>query len=380
MLIDWFRVLRSDERGDRFAAWGIINDPGCCTPGSDGCPAKSLDETYGFDWCPGDEALLKFVGSEGYRDPACDFKDAPVDANDVHHGNEGPAPVGVRSRVRHLHRRARLPQVSQSALRPRSAGRTLNGGRRELGRLQRKLSDEPATSDSRGSQLADGSIEPPFLIGTSCGSCHIAFDPLNPPADPAHPKWENIKGVVGNQYTRISEILGSGMSPRHARVADVRARAPGHVRHLGDPDRPGQQPRHDQRDHQHGAPADVRERSRRSSGARSTSCAADDDGADCWCEPGRDGKCWRRSDARRPVHHILKGGEDSIGALEAIQRVYFNIGSCAEQCWVNHLTDLRQLDPQQRNFGQTPFDIGQCRRDCPNFRAIEDRLPDILAS
>ena len=49
-------------------------------------------------------------------------------------------------------------------------------------------------------------------------------------------------------------------------------------------------------------------------------------------------------DARR-VHHILKGGEDSIGALEAIQRVYFNIGSCAEQCWVNHLTDLRQVDP-----------------------------------
>ena len=79
------------------------------------------------------------------------------------------------------------------------------------------------------------------------------------------------------------------------------------------------------------------------------------------------------------MHHILKGGEDSIGALEAIQRVYFNIGSCSEQCWTNHLTDLRQLDPQGRNFGQTPFIIGQCRRDCPNFRAIEDRLPNILA-
>jgi len=78
------------------------------------------------------------------------------------------------------------------------------------------------------------------------------------------------------------------------------------------------------------------------------------------------------------VHHILKGGEDSIGALEAIQRVYFNIGSCSEQCWVNHLADLRQLDPQQRGFGQTPFDIGQCRRDCPNFRAVEDRLANIL--
>ncbi len=94
----------------------------------------------------------------------------------------------------------------------------------------------------------------------------------------------------------------------------------------------------------------------------------------CWCEPGRDNKCWQRGAATETVHHILKGGEDSIGALEAIQRVYFNIGSCSEQCWVNHLTDLRQLDPTQRNFGQTPFDIGQCRRDCPNFRAIEDRL------
>ena len=85
VLIDWYRVLNTKEREDRFAAWGIINDPGCCVPGSDGCPAKSLDETYGFDWCPGDEALLSFVGRDGYRDPACDYRDAPVDAADPHH-------------------------------------------------------------------------------------------------------------------------------------------------------------------------------------------------------------------------------------------------------------------------------------------------------
>ena len=90
-------------------------------------------------------------------------------------------------------------------------------------------------------------------------------------------------------------------------------------------------------------------------------------------------KLWGVSEAKETVHHILRGGEDSIGVLEAIQRVYFNIGSCSEQCWVNHFSDLRQIDPQQRGFGQTPFEIGQCRRDCPNFRAIEDRLPNILA-
>ena len=85
VLVDWYRVLRSDQRDDRFAAWGIINDPACCKPGDPNCPAKSPDETYGFDWCPGDDELLKYVGKDGYKDPACDFKDAPVDTNDPHH-------------------------------------------------------------------------------------------------------------------------------------------------------------------------------------------------------------------------------------------------------------------------------------------------------
>jgi hypothetical protein len=118
---------------------------------------------------------------------------------------------------------------------------------------------------------------------------------------------------------------------------------------------------------------------------KADTCGGEKDEDKCWCEPGRDNKCWVKSTksddktlGRDGVHHILKGGEDSIGALEAIQRVYFNIGSCAEACWVNHLTDFRQVDPVQRGFGQTSFRIGQCRRDCPNFRAIEDRLTNVL--
>ena len=119
VLVDWYRVLRSDQRDDRFAAWGIINDPACCKPGDPDCPAKSPDETYGFDWCPGDDVLLKYVGKPGYVDPACGLKDAPLDPKDPHTkgGNARPAPFRVRSEVRHLHRRAGLAQVSESALR-----------------------------------------------------------------------------------------------------------------------------------------------------------------------------------------------------------------------------------------------------------------------
>ena len=44
---------------------------------------------------------------------------------------------------------------------------------------------------------------------------------------------------------------------------------------------------------------------------------------------------------------------------------------------MNHLTNFFVVDPTQRGYGQTPFNIGQCRRECPNFRAVEDRLPEI---
>jgi hypothetical protein len=375
VLIDWYRVLNAKERGDRFAAWGIINDPGCCLPGSDGCPAKSLDDTYGFEWCPGDDILLGYVGRDGYRDPACDFRDAPVDSADPHNRTKdqrqsscdlafgtSTGALGIRKFPNPRFDKARWLKV--------------NGSLGSWEGYRGALSKDPKSSDSELNRLADGSIEPPFLIGTACGSCHIAFDPLNPPKDPANPGWENIKGAQGNQYSRISEILTSGMAGTtleaqifaHARpgTSDTSAIATDQVHNPGTmnaiihttvrPTFAGEQV--------------IRWR-------KVAACAAND--ANCWCEPGRDAKCWQRGTATETVHHILKGGEDSIGALEAIQRVYFNIGSCSEQCWLNHLTDLRQLDPIARNYGQTPFDIGQCRRDCPNFRAIEDRLPDILA-
>ena len=212
VLIDWFRVLDSRERDDRFRAWGIINDPGCCTPGSEGCPAKSLEETYGFDWCPGDAELLSYVGREGYRDPACDFKDAPADAADVHHRTgdqrQSACDLAFGTSTGALgFRKFPNPRFN------RQRWVAVNGGGANWKGVSAKLSDDPANSDSEVSHLADASIEPPFLIGITCGSCHIAFDPLNPPADPARPEWENLKGAVGNQYTRISEILASGMSP-----------------------------------------------------------------------------------------------------------------------------------------------------------------------
>lgn len=376
VVIDWYRVLRGDQREDRFRAWGLINDPSCCTPGAPGCPAKSFEETYGFDWCPGDQELLKYVGRPGYRDPACDFKDAPLDPADPHakNGDQRQSPCDLKfgtSTGALGFRKFPNPRFD------RAAWLKLNGSLATWQGYGRKIAAKDA-DEAPSSHLYDGSVEPPYLIGTACGSCHIAFDPLNPPDDPANPRWENIKGLLGNQYTRISEIMVSGM-PKNSLEWQVFAHA-----------RPGTSDTSaiptDQVNNPGTINALINTAQRPTFADESVikwrkvvACSAGADEAVCWCEPGRKGKCWQRGQTTERVHHILKGGEDSIGALEAIQRVYFNIGSCSEQCWVNHLTDLRQLDPNQRNFGQTPFDIGQCRRDCPNFRAIEDRLPNVLA-
>jgi len=375
VLIDWYRVLRTDQREQRFKTWGLINDPGCCVPGSANCPAKSRDETYGFDWCPGDEKLLSFVGKQGYRDPACDFKDAPPDAKDPkghQSGRESACYLAFGTSTGALGLR-KFPNPRFDA----TAWKKLNGSLGSWEGFDRKLSSDPNHADFKLSRLADGSVEPPYLIGMACGACHIAFNPAKPPQDPEHPQWENILGLIGNQYIRISEIMVSGLHSdtlewqvfTHARpgTSDTSAVPTDQVNNVGTinaliniPQRP------------------TFANEQVIAWRKADACPAGAKENACWCEPGKPGKCWQRGLKAESVHRILKGGEDSIGALGAIQRVYFNIGSCAEACWVNHLTDLRQLDPTRRNFGQTPFNIGQCRRDCPNFRAVEDRLHNVL--
>jgi len=45
---------------------------------------------------------------------------------------------------------------------------------------------------------ADPQLVRPYRVGIACGACHIAFNPLSPPADPANPKWENLMSAIGN--------------------------------------------------------------------------------------------------------------------------------------------------------------------------------------
>ena len=47
----------------------------------------------------------------------------------------------------------------------------------------------------------------PYRVGMSCAFCHVGPDPTRPPADPEHPKWENLNNSVGAQYFWIDRIF-----------------------------------------------------------------------------------------------------------------------------------------------------------------------------
>jgi hypothetical protein len=47
----------------------------------------------------------------------------------------------------------------------------------------------------------------PYRVGMSCAFCHVGPNPIRPPADPEHPKWENLSANVGAQYLRADRIF-----------------------------------------------------------------------------------------------------------------------------------------------------------------------------
>ena len=185
--------------------------------------------------------------------------------------------------------------------------------------------------------IADpGSIEPPYLVGMTCGFCHIGLNPLNPPKDPENPRWSNLSGAIGNQYFKEGTIFGLKLDAKDFRW---------HVAN------------------------------RQPAGTSDTSRFA----TDHIFNPNainsivylanRPDHTERMADGTtREVHHILKDGADSIGTAGASLRVYVNIGMCSDYWTTLH-------DPiSGTKIKQKPFRIDLARKDCPDWRATEARM------
>jgi mono/diheme cytochrome c family protein len=184
-------------------------------------------------------------------------------------------------------------------------------------------------------------VQPPYLIGMTCGFCHIGYNPTNPPADPERPAWTNLAGTIGNQYWEEGKLFSLNMKPDDFRWHVAARQPPGTsdtsrfaTDHINNPN----------------AINTIFNLSSRPTTP----------------ERMRDG-------TTVPVHHILKGGEDSVGVAGASLRVYVNIGMCGDYWVTRHDPVLGIARPQQ------PFDMDHARKTCEGWRNTEARMPNAEA-
>ena len=188
----------------------------------------------------------------------------------------------------------------------------------------------------------------PYRIGISCGSCHIAFHPCRPPADPENPKWENLASAIGNQYIREGRTFANLVKPGGFFWEMLKTQPPGTsdtsriaTDNLNNPNTINP----------------IFELGARLSGGEEETLAGDSLRLPTVTSPMK-------------VPHVLKDGADSVGVPGATLRVYINIGSYSQH-WLqqhNALIGLRK---------QRPFSIATAQQNSVYWLATQNKFQNI---
>lgn len=190
-----------------------------------------------------------------------------------------------------------------------------------------------------------GKVQPPYTLGITCSFCHVAFDPLNPPADPVKPRWENLAANMGNQYLREGDLF---FGPGRVVGGDAN---PG-ANYPNDPyDTRGLSDSSFLYQYGHTQQPGTSETSRFSydfiNNPNTINQIFNLGGRPLFFETAPSGKA-------QLTNHVLKDGSDSIGILAALMRVYINIGSEGDY-WADHLWNPAS------GMTQKPFSIEEVR-------------------
>ncbi len=76
---------------------------------------------------------------------------------------------------------------------------------------------------------ADPKLIRPFRPTMSCGFCHVAQHPLNPPLRDDEPEWENLSSIIGAQYWDPRPAFGNLLTRRNFLHHFLKSQAPGSV-------------------------------------------------------------------------------------------------------------------------------------------------------
>ena len=206
----------------------------------------------------------------------------------------------------------------------------------------------------------------PYIVGMTCGICHIAPHPLNPPKNREAPGWENLVSAIGNQYFREGKVFVSNLrepepgKPNSFLWEMLHAQPPGTsdtsrvaTDHINNPNAINAI---------FNLPARLEVAATMAAREKMSEATLHIVGDNM---PGDSGP-------NRTVPHILKDGADSIGVPGATIRVYINIGMYS-QYW------LKLHNPLIGVRTQKPFRISEAQEHSGYWMATQNRLKNIKA-
>lgn len=207
----------------------------------------------------------------------------------------------------------------------------------------------------------------PYRVGMSCGFCHVGPSPIKPPADPEHPKWENLASNVGAQYFWINRIF------------DWNADDTSYIHQMFSTSRPGtldtslistdniNNPRTMNAVYSLGPRLEIAKRFGKETLAGGS---ANNKQFNDFVPASSPLSAFFIAPATSYSPRVLKDGSDSVGALGALNRVYLNIGLFSEE-WLLH------FNPLIGGKKVTPIEIATARKNSAFWEATEAQTPNM---
>ena len=227
------------------------------------------------------------------------------------------------------------------------------------------------------SYYQDKNLVRPYRVGMSCGFCHVGPSPINPPADPENPKWENLSSNPGAQYFWVDRIFYFDRKSQESSfvfqlfhtslpgtldtslVSSDNINNPRTMNAIYSLVARAQQATKYGKEKLAGGGLNNKQFNDYPATAKSQLLASLFQKPDVTFTP-----------------RVLKDGADSVGALGALNRVYINIGLASDE-WTRHFMPL--IGPSQKQGPVSPVRIADLQQVSEYWNANTEQTPSVAA-
>ncbi len=210
----------------------------------------------------------------------------------------------------------------------------------------------------------------PYRVGMSCAFCHVGPSPVNPPADPANPKFANLSSSVGAQYMWVDRLFIHNSNKPEGQKNYMFQLA--HTYRPGAMDTSLISTDNINNPRTMNAVYDVMARMGAAKPRWHEKLAGgelDNKQFNDFLTSGPLTEFYSKADATVITPHVLKDGADSVGLLGALNRVYLNIGLFSEE-WLLH------FNPVVGGKTITPIQIAVAQKNSGYWQATEAGTPN----